>query len=68
MMGPSRKMMIPLITEVVTERRPVRYLVTTWRFSPADSHCLTWSASRRKSGSWPKRAATRRTVAWASAR
>ena len=68
MTGPSTKMIRPLISELVNERSPVRYRVTVERFSLADSQCRTWSASRRKLGSWPKRAATRRTLAWASAR
>jgi hypothetical protein len=61
-------MIRPLITEVVTDRSPVRYRVTVWRLSSAVSQARTWSASRRKLGSWPNLAATRRMVAWASAR
>ena len=68
MTGPSTMMIRPLMTELVTDRSPVRYLVTAWRFSPADSHSLTCSASSRKSGSWPKRAASRRMAACPSAR
>jgi hypothetical protein len=67
MIGPITKITSPLSSEVVNERSPVRYLVTAWRLSPAASQLRTWSASSRKLGSAPKRAATRRTSAWASA-
>jgi hypothetical protein len=67
MIGPITRITRPPSSEVVNERSPVMYLVTAWRLSPAASHSRTCSASSRKLGSAPKRAATRRTSAWASA-